>query len=118
MPAAKVAAKAASNGTPDLDEFDQARQKLFLQRLTRLEQVSIQLRHLIRDHTQCLIAERQQKADIYLNSQAPSHGERQGIASAHTSALSTEAMLLKGEIDALTEERDFLRFCIEYDGGA
>lgn len=109
-------AKPASNG--NRDEFEAARQELFVRRITRLEQVSVQLRHLYRDHTQCLIAERQQKADVYLNSQAPSHGERQGIASAQTSALSTEALLLKGEIDALVEERDFLRFCIEYDGGA
>lgn len=90
---------------------------LFTRRLTRLEQVSIQLRHLRRDYAQCLIAEKQNKANVYLSSVAKSHGEREGMASAHSVSLSTESLLLKGEIDALEEERNFLTFCIEFDVG-
>ena len=97
-------------------ETEEAPVSLFARRVVRLEQVSIQLRALRRDWTQCLIAERQEKANIYLNAAANSHGERQGIASAQTASISTEALLLKGEIDALEEERDMLKFLIEYVG--
>lgn len=90
---------------------------LFARRLTRLEQVSIQLRHLYREWTQCLIAEKQHKANIYQSSEARSHGEREGQASALSISFSTETLLLKGEITALEEERDFIKFCIANDGG-
>lgn len=87
---------------------------LFHRRISRLEQVSIQLRHLHRDYTQCLIAEKQHKANVYLGSEARSHGEREGQASAQSISLTTETLQLKGEITALEEERDFLKYCIEW----
>lgn len=98
-------------------EAEEEHTSLFARRITRLEQVSVQLRYLHREATQCLIAEKQHKANIYLNAQAKSHGEREGIASAQSVSLSTETLLLKGEIASLEEERDFLRFCIEHDEG-
>lgn len=91
---------------------------LFARRLTKLEQSSIRLRHLHREFVQTLIAEKQHKADIYLHSDARSHGEREGQASAMSVSLSAETLLLKGEISALEEEISFLRFAIEQDGGA
>ena len=109
---------ATLEAVPDLDgDVMSAAQALFVRRLTRLEQVSVLLRNLYREHAQCLIAEKQHKANIYLSSEARSHGEREGIASAQSVSLSTETLLLKGEISSLEEERDFLRFCIEHDGG-
>lgn len=90
---------------------------LFARRLIRLEQVSIQLRHLYREWTQCLIAEKQHKANIYQSSEARSHGEREGQASAMSISFSTETLLIKGEITVLEEERDFIKFCIANDGG-
>lgn len=116
----KVVAKAKDNGMADglLPALATESAALFARRITRLEQVSIQLRHLYREHAQCLIAEKQNKADTYLHSDARSHGEREGQASAHSISLTTETLLLKGEITALEEERDFLKFCIEQDGGA
>jgi len=104
-PVAKGAVKQATEPTVTM----------FARRLSRLEQVSIQIRGLRRDLTQTLITERVQKANVYLNSAATSHGEKQGQATAHTASISSESLSLKGEIDALEEERDFLRFCIEYD---
>ncbi len=103
--------------TGDLS-FEAERADLFARRLTRLEEVSRNLRIFYREYAQIVTAERQQKADIYLNAAAPSHGERQGIATAQTASLTSEALLLKGEIDALEEERSHLRFLIEQDGGA
>lgn len=104
-------AKAKANGVVD----DAA--QLFARRIARLDAVSIQLRHLHREWTQCLLAEKQAKAHTYLNSEARSHGEREGQASAFNVALSTESLLLRGEITALEEERDHLRFLIEHDAG-
>lgn len=104
-PVAKGVVKAAAESEPTL----------FARRLSRLENVSIQIRNLRRDLTHTLISERVQKANVYLNSTATSHGEKQGQATAHTASISAESLSLKGEVEALEEERDFLRFCIEYD---
>ena len=101
----------------EISEVHAEQVSLFTRRLTRLEQVSIQLRHLRREFAQCLIAEKQHKANIYLSSEARSHGEREGQASAQSVSFSTETLLLKGEIDALEDEERFLRFCIEFDVG-
>lgn len=90
---------------------------LFARRLSRLEQISILLRHAYRDHARCLEAEKRQKASLYLGSEARSHGEREGYASAHAVDLSAETLTVKAEISALEEERDFIKFCIEYDAG-
>lgn len=110
---------AKANGSADpLAALQAEAQSLFARRITRLEQVSIQLRHLRREFAQCLIAEKQNKANVYLSSDARSHGEREGQASAQSVSYSTETLLLRGEIEALEEERDFLRFCIEWDAGA
>lgn len=114
---AKVVAKPTSSGDV-LAALTSEAAALFARRLTKLEQVSIQLRHLYREHATCLISEKQHKADIYLTSDARSHGEREGQASAMSVSLSTETLLLKGQISALEEEASFLRFAIEQDGGA
>ncbi|MFP5224852.1 MAG: hypothetical protein ACLGH3_04755 [Actinomycetota bacterium] len=90
---------------------------LFARRLSRLEQISILLRHAYRDHARCLEAEKRQKATLYLTSEARSHGEREGYASANAVDLSAETLIVKAEISALEEERDFIKFCIEYDAG-
>lgn len=71
------------------------------------------LRGLKRDYAMALSAEREEKGRLYIASSATSHGEKQGQATAHTAHLSSEALSLKGEIEALEEERDFLRLCIE-----
>ncbi len=118
MAATKPVAKQAANGTDVLAALESEAHALFIRRITRLEQVSIQLRHLYREHHACLVAEKQAKADIYLNSEARSHGEREGQASAMAVALSTETLLLMGQVKALEEEASFLRFVIEQDGGA
>ncbi len=106
---------AKSNGT---DEFAIAAAELFARRITRLEEVSRLLRHLYREHSMCLIAEKQQKAAIYTQSEARSHGEREGLASAQAVNYSTETLTLMGDIKALEEERDMLKFLVMYDGGA
>jgi hypothetical protein len=116
MPSPAAAKKV--NGEPVLAALASESALLFARRLTRLEEVSIRLRHTYREHTQCLLAEKQHKAQMYLNSDAKSHGERDGIAAAHSISLTTETLLLAGEIKALEEERDFLKFCIEQDAGA
>lgn len=120
-PVAKAASNGASSGASTSDVLaalaDESSQ-LFARRITRLEQVSILLRHLYKEHAQTLIAEKQQKANIYLSSEAKSHGEREGLASAQAINYSTEVLLLKGEITALEEERDFIKFCVEQDAGA
>jgi len=95
----------------------EAPSELFARRLMRLQEVSVNLRHLHREYTQCLIAEKQHKATVYLESQARSHGEKEGQASAYSVSLTTETLLLKGEIAAAEEERDFLMFCITHDEG-
>ena len=110
-----IKAKVAANGVP---EFDAEANALFARRMQRLEQVSVQLRHMYREHAQCLVAEKQHKADVYLHSDARSHGEREGQASAMSIALSTETLLLMGQIKVLEEESEFLKFCIVHDGGA
>ncbi len=91
---------------------------LFVRRVTRLDEVSRQLRALYLDHSATLIAEKQQKAALYTQSEARSHGEREGIASAGAINYSTETLTLMGAIKALEEERDHLRFLITVDGGA
>lgn len=116
-PVAPVAPVAKSNGDV-LAALTSESAALFARRLAALEQASIRLRHLYREHAQCLIAEKQHKADIYLHSDARSHGEREGQASAMSVSLSAETLLLKGEISALEEETSLLRFFIEQDGGA
>lgn len=113
--AAKVEPKAKDNG---LAPIASEAELLFARRLTRLEEVSSRLRHTYREHTQCLIAEKQHKAELYLHADAKSHGERDGIAAAHSISLTTETLLLAGEIKALEEEKLFLMFVIEQDGGA
>lgn len=80
--------------------------------ITRREAVSIQLRALYRDIAATKAAERQAKADAYNNSSSTSHGERQGIATHASVGLSTEVLVMQGQIDALEEERDFLNLCI------
>ena len=90
---------------------------LFARRISRLEQVSIELRHLHRDHARCIEAEKRQKAALYLESDARSHGEREALASAQAVDYAVESIRLKADIAALEEERDFLKFCIEYDVG-
>lgn len=111
------AAKAKVNGEPVLQAIASEAADLFARRLKRLEEVSVRLRHTYREHTQCILAEKQNKADAYLHSEARSHGEREGYASAMSIALTTETLLLAGEIKALEEERDFLKFVIEQDVG-
>ncbi len=90
---------------------------LFARRLARLEQVNVQIRHLLLDQTQCTLAEMQSKADQYLNGGGNSHGERDALARHNSVSLSTETTLLKGQIEALREEQSFLRFVIEWDAG-
>lgn len=90
---------------------------LFARRLARLEQVNILLRGLRHELTQLLVAERQQKAQIYEANMGVSHGERQGIASAATAQIGSEILQAKGSIDALEDEQQFLKFCIEWDVG-
>lgn len=114
----KKAAAASTNGADLLTALASEAQQLFHRRMSRLEQVSILLRQLYREHAQTLIAEKQQKANIYLSSEAKSHGEREGLASAQAINYSTEVLLLKGQITALEEERDFIKFCVEQDAGA
>lgn len=95
----------------------EAEGSLFGRRLKALETCNRRLRGLRRDLTQLLIAERQQKADIYLANMHVSHGERQGIASAETKQIATEILQVKGEIEVAEDEERFLRLCIEYDVG-
>jgi hypothetical protein len=91
---------------------------LFVRRVTRLEQVSIQIRHILHDHTQALIAEKLAKSELYLNNaRDTSHGAKEGYASAMAVNNVVESVKLKGELDSLVEERDFLRFVIEFDAG-
>lgn len=90
---------------------------LFARRLARLEQVSIEIRRAQRDVTNSLVAEKRQKASIYQSSQAKSHGEREGWSAAGTVDLVAETLEAKGRLAELEEERDFLKFCIEYDVG-
>lgn len=91
---------------------------MYARRMTRLEQVSILIRHLLHDHTQALIAEKMARSELYLsNSTDTSHGAKEGYASAKAVGNVIESVKLKGELDALVEERDFLRFVIEFDAG-
>ncbi len=114
--AAKAKAKIPANSS--YDEFQAAADDLFARRMLRLEEVSRLLRHLYREQAQTHIAEKQQKAAIYMASEARSHGEREGLASAQAINYSTETLTLMGDIRSLEEERDFLKFCITHDGGA
>lgn len=95
-------------------EIEQAADDLFATRIKRLEEVTRLLIGLRRDLTQLAITERQQKADIYNANMNVSHGERQGIANAQTAQIATEVLQIKGQIDVLEEERDFLKFCVEW----
>lgn len=100
----------------DPDE-DEARDDLFATRLKRLEKVTHLLIGARRDYAACLIAERQQKAEIYEANMHVSHGERQGMANAQTAPIGTEVLQLKANIEVLEDERRFLEFCITWDGG-
>jgi len=118
MPEGKVVEKPVRVKKADAAAPESAPESsLFARRLSRLEQISILLRHAYRDHARCLEAEKRQKASLYLGSEARSHGEREGYASANAVDLSVETLTVKAEISALEEERDFIKFCIEYDAG-
>lgn len=93
-----------------------AQDSLFAQRVRRLEAASKELRGLYIDWANTKSSEIQQKANTYLASSAPSHGEKQGQATAHVAHLTSEAQETKGRIEALEEEIAFLKFCIEYIG--
>lgn len=86
----------------------------FARRMARLEDVTNQLIGLRRELTTCLVTERQQKAEIYAQNMAVSHGERQGIASAQTASIGAEIIQLKGQIEVLEEEANFLRFATQW----
>ncbi len=89
---------------------------LFAQQVRRLDEVSRSLRVAYRELAQCLIAEKQAKANIYNQAERASHAERQGMATANTASLSAEVLSLKGEIDALEVERSDLKFIIQHVG--
>lgn len=89
----------------------------FAKRIRRLEDVTNQLIGLRRELTTCLVTERQQKAEIYAQNMGVSHGERQGIASAQTAPIGAEIIQLKGQIEVLEEERDFLKHANEWVSG-
>lgn len=82
----------------------------------RLVSVSQRLQGLHREYAACQTAVIEAKAAAYEASSAKTHGERQGIASASVAMLETEKLRVKGELDALTEERDLLTFLIEWVG--
>lgn len=91
---------------------------LFTRRMVRLEQISIELRHLYHDYSESLIAERRAKAELYLaNTIDSSHGAKEGYASHKAVENVVESIKLKGVISRLEEERDFIRFAIEHDQG-
>lgn len=91
---------------------------LFHRRMVRLEQISIELRHLYHDYAESLIAERRAKAELYLtNSTDASHGAKEGYASHKAVENIVESIKLKGLVSRLEEERDFIRFAIEHDQG-
>lgn len=81
----------------------------------RLRTVCQLLEGLHRDYAENLVAEKRQKAAQYLAQDARSHGEREAYASAHTVEFTAETLSIKGQISALEEERDFIRFAIQYD---
>lgn len=94
--------------------LDAAQDDLFATRLHRLEEVTTLLAGLRRDYAACLIAERQQKAEIYEANMHVSHGERQGMANAQTALIGTEVLQLKANIEVLEDERRFLEFTIQW----
>jgi hypothetical protein len=89
----------------------------FAIRWSRLRTVCQLLEGLHRDYANNLIAEKRNKAEQYLNSDPGirSHGEREAYASAHTIDFTAETLSIKGQITALEEERDFIRFALEHD---
>lgn len=109
MSAAMMTAK-KPDSTPDVVS-------LFARRMARLEQVSIELRNLRRDYTECVKSEMQSKSDQYLHGGGSSHAERDALSRHNTVSLSVEKADLKGQLDVLEEERNFLQFAIEWDAG-
>lgn len=100
-----------------VDELDEAQGDLFAKRITRLEEVTRLLIGLRREYATVLVSERQMKSQIYLDHMDVSHGERQGIASARTVDIAVQVLQLRGQIEVLEEERNFLRFCVEWVSG-
>lgn len=88
-------------------------------RMARLEQVSRQLRGLYHNHAECIVAEKNAKAELYLanaeDGRSRSHAEREGYASAKGVRQVTDTILVLAQIRTLEEERDFLKFSIQHD---
>lgn len=90
-------------------------ESLFSKRLHRLESIATELSRLYLELAEVKAAERQQKADTYLNLPPTiSHGERQARASHEVVTFEVDVIKLNAEIQALQEERDMLRLLVEY----
>lgn len=84
------------------------------QSLSRLEKVTTTLSQLHRELAQVLIAERQAKVESFLGTQDLHAQARDRQADAYAVSLSVEVFKLRGEISALTEERDYLIFYLSF----
>lgn len=80
----------------------------------RLDIVSKELRGLYIDHSQLVIAEHQAKAAAYMNSRETSASGRASDATHFSVDQSVEVLEIWGRIRALEEERDHLRFVIQF----
>lgn len=94
---------------------------MFGRRLHRLEAIATELSGLYGDLARTSAAEREGKAEVYqrlTETTNLSHGERQARASHETVSLDSEVQSIKGRISSLVEERDLLKFFVEWDAGA
>lgn len=85
----------------------------------RLNTVSVELRQKYRTLGELQSAETTNKANAYKDElmKGTSAATTDKIASVHIASYSSDIMKLRGEISALEEERDHLRFCIKYNLG-
>jgi hypothetical protein len=80
--------------------------------LSEHARISRELGDLHRELAECLVAERQAKFQAYQASSETSFAGRERTGELHSLPLTCDILRLKGEIAALTEEKEFLRLVL------
>lgn len=94
---------------------EQAATDLFAQRALRLEAVERDIIRKIGELVATKTAYEEQKANLYLSyPPSMSHGERQTRAGHEAVSMDTEVRTIMADLEQLREERDLLKFTIEF----